>query len=715
MKSSQIIYLLITFLFFFTNGYADFGQAHFRKSLLQLDIDKLDNVVGYTKTDKDGNEYTYLQRRLDSVVDHVTQHTQSEFYHHGADYAIWREHLRRPHPNIQTLKHFFAQAAQEFSVPQTILEAIAQVESNWTQIGPSIDQGWGIMHLVQNEYANTLEEAAHLLGLDVQILKDDAQQNIRGAAALLAYYAGNKRKNWHRLEDWFGSVTKLTGLIDSELRREQTIRYYDILKTGIQSQTLWGETLTLKSHPALILSPDITGVAVGKVQRSTEYPLAISKLIPCNFRKGRQREVDTWVNHWIGVGTYASALSRFRNCNANASAHFMVRASGTITQMVSIENTAMHTGVKGYWNNSRSIGIEHEVTITNPKWPTKMIKASAKMARYLTDKYGISQKRVLPGIRGHKEMPGAATACPGNFPWTKWMKYFKAVPAYTWQGNGSILSYYGQLVSQTKKGPLGITQDVVQLHPSLDQAVAFFQWQINENNCQHLKLDVPTLPQEEKQVELTIGKWNNRKNDITFAKVTLPFVLGPNNTDFKMADGDWFVVKSVFLNFLTQDAKLEAHCTTQAPTQANYQPGHGQVQQIENEYQWYGIGSVLSHPFQEVYDEQTINMIDWPYGTVQDVIVIPPSSSKAMVFFQWQPDLACPQLTLDAAGIDNLTVDISTKLWNASLNKMQTYSKQRLPFTFSSTYPSNNNRHVIQLKFRNPTKRMIWIEAKCFK
>jgi len=70
------------------------------------------------------------------------------------------------------------------------LKVIGKIENNWTQVVPSIDRGWGIMHLVENDYCNTLLEASDLIGISKQILKDDQFQNIRGAAALLAKYAG---------------------------------------------------------------------------------------------------------------------------------------------------------------------------------------------------------------------------------------------------------------------------------------------------------------------------------------------------------------------------------------------------------------------------------------------------------------------------------------------------------------------------------------------
>jgi N-acetyl-anhydromuramyl-L-alanine amidase AmpD len=435
-----------------------------------LDIEALDKAVGYTEVDEDGHQNRYLRRNLDSVVDRFAEHSD-DVLHSDADYRYWREYLRRPHPTVDTIKHFFANAAQEFGVPVEILQAIGQVENNWTQIGPSIDQGWGIMHLVQNNYADTLTEAANLPGVSAQMLKDDARQNIRGGAALLAKYAGTQRDSFTQLEDWFEATKQLSGLIDDELREMQAKRYYNVMKTGVVSSTLWGETIRLEAHPEINLSSR----AIRRNTRSTDYASAITKLTSCNFNSGRNRTIDTWVNHWIGTGTYAGAISTFQDCKRQASAHFVISSSGEITQVVSVGNTAWHAGANGYpYNNSRSIGVEHEVTATNPNgwnttWTTPLLKASANMARYFADQYRIPKTRPpakadKPGLRGHHEMPGTNTACPGTFPWDTWMSFLnlsifdlwvKAAPIYAGVKGGfdaqfKLKNYTAQTMVVTK-------------------------------------------------------------------------------------------------------------------------------------------------------------------------------------------------------------------------------------------------------------------------
>lgn len=366
---------------------------------------------------------SYIDNVLSTVIDH-----SNHDHHHSEDYDEWQSYLNRPHPDVATVNQYFHLAATEFGVPVELLQIIGQIENNWTQIGPSIDRGWGIMHLVSNDYCNTLRSAAALLQVSEQTLKDDPYQNIRGAAALLASFAGPSKGKFTKLEHWFDAVAQFSGLINDELRFSQAERYYTTLKKGITSNTVWGETITIAPHPSIDIS-HITPPVSNQNKVSADYGPALSQITGCNFTGYRNTGIDTWVNHWIGVGTYSGAVSYFQSCNAGASAHFVIRSSdGQITQVVRIHHTAWHAGASGYNNNHRSIGVEHEATAANPGlWNSNaMVNASATMACYFSELHNIPQSYSLPGVRGHNDMPGTATQCPGTIPWSSWWNYFNA-------------------------------------------------------------------------------------------------------------------------------------------------------------------------------------------------------------------------------------------------------------------------------------------------
>ncbi len=350
--------------------------------------------------------------------------------------------------NPATIKGMMEKAAKEFKVPVERLMAIGQVETNWTQIGPSIDRGWGVMHLVQNHYSDTLGEAATLLNLPAENLKNDINANIRGMAALLANRATPAMKSSKNVADWFPAAKAVTGLDGEDLRTTRATKYFEVLKTGVKSRTLFDSYVEISP----IKNFKFTAPPVIEEEAGAEYPDATNDYISCNFTAGRNNKVDTWTNHWIGVGSAEGARSWFKNCSASASAHFVVTQDGRVFQLRPSTDTTWHAGAKGYpKNNHRSIGVEHEVIATHPdKWNTEaLLNASAKLASHYISKYGIPKNHVsgnndTPGIRGHQEMPGTATACPGPLPWDKWFAKLGGGSS----GGGSSAPSAGQATGQ---------------------------------------------------------------------------------------------------------------------------------------------------------------------------------------------------------------------------------------------------------------------------
>src|SRR2546421_3636555 len=87
-------------------------------------------------------------------------------------------------------------AAQEFNVPADVLKGIAFAETRWAHLtwppGETVSpengmpRPYGIMSLWDNSFlGHSLPEAAKMIGKDVEELKQDPLQNMRGAAALL--------------------------------------------------------------------------------------------------------------------------------------------------------------------------------------------------------------------------------------------------------------------------------------------------------------------------------------------------------------------------------------------------------------------------------------------------------------------------------------------------------------------------------------------------
>lgn len=388
------------------------------------------------------NGEVFLKRQMPDVrerfgVDPVTEEAESH------QDPLWMEYLERPHPSVATFERYFQEAERRYGVPADLLKAIAQVESNWTQYGPTVDQGWGVMHLVKNNYADTLGKAARLLRVEEQALKDDARLNILGAAAVMSDAAGKRARKFTRLEDWLEAAKVVSGLIDEPTRQLQAETYYRVLRTGAKSDTLWGEKIALPARPEVDIAENLSKLNAG--EKSLDYGPALTDLTTCNYDAGRGGvAVNTWVNHWIASGTYAGAISWFKNCGAQASAHFVIRASdGQITQVVRTANTAWHAG--NYPVNQRSIGVEHEVTAANPNgwYNMTLITASTDMARHFAGVHGIMRGHRNPGIVGHGEV--TATACPGStMPWGVWMNKLNGGPGGCFCGGG--ISWWGKTI-----------------------------------------------------------------------------------------------------------------------------------------------------------------------------------------------------------------------------------------------------------------------------
>lgn len=363
---------------------------------------------------------------------------------------LWFEYLRKPHPSVATLRKDFREAERRYGVPAELLMAIGRVESNWTQYGPSMDQGWGVMHLVQNDHTDTLGRAASLLGVSEQSLKDDARLNILGAAAVMADAAGPQARRFRRVEDWQDAARVVSGLIDEPTRQLQAETYFRMLRSGSTSSTLWKEKIELPARGEvdleLIASPGSAGDDFRKITaQSTDYPPALTNLTTCNYTAGRQgNSINSWINHWIGLGTYAGAISHFKNCSSQVSAHFVIRASdGQITQVVRVADTAWHAGV--FATNLVSIGVEHEVVAANPDgwYNMTLITASTDMARHFAGVYGIMRGHRNPGIRGHNEV--VATQCPGGtMPWGVWMNKLNGGPGGCFCPGG--ISWWGKTI-----------------------------------------------------------------------------------------------------------------------------------------------------------------------------------------------------------------------------------------------------------------------------
>jgi hypothetical protein len=278
------------------------------------------------------------------------------------------------------------------------------------------------MHLVDNGAVDTLSQAADLIGATPEQLKSHADLNIRGAAALIATLARDLDLQPASLEEWAPALEAFTGL-DPSVRGMQVQEYYRRLAEG--ADVINGRGVPILLEPVAVDADRVDQLLTLEPARrqGAEYHGALWNPADSSNYGSTRSTIEYWMNHWIGVGTYAGAISWFKNPSSNVSAHFVIRNSdGQITQMVPINRIAYHAGVTLY--NQRAIAVEHEAIETNPgMWNSvPMLTASTDLARHFCDLYGIPKTRSY--ILGHGEV--RATACPGPLPWTTWMEMLNA-------------------------------------------------------------------------------------------------------------------------------------------------------------------------------------------------------------------------------------------------------------------------------------------------
>lgn len=347
----------------------------------------------------------------------------------------------------------FAQAAHEFVVPVPLLKAICYLEGHLSNHNgsPSVDQGYGCMHLVKNTHADTLDSAAQQLGVSVRQLQLDLATNIRGGAAVLrqdALRLSGTRQTPAALADWAGAVTLYSNATTPSVARMYVDAVYTLLHTGFRGQTDSGETVTLAPRavtPNLSTIPPpaaTTTIPAGcSNDGQVDYPGAIDCIVPqatfdcntvrskdpCNYDSAN-RPTDFAITDVVihdTEGSAQSALDVFQDPTFAASTHYLVDTDGVVYQIVREKDIAFQVG--NFWYNEHSVGIEHVgFDATGFQWynATEYL-ASAKLTAYLLKKYNIPLDH--DHIVSHGTIPSPTLATSPNHvdpgPYWLWTYY----------------------------------------------------------------------------------------------------------------------------------------------------------------------------------------------------------------------------------------------------------------------------------------------------
>lgn len=387
------------------------------------------------------------------------------------------------------LQRAFAAAAAEYHVPQSVLLGVSYLQSRWdTHAGaPSVTGGYGPMHLTDARTAlsaashrgrgapdargdsarpvrpapartvripsngelparlKTLPRAAQLTGLSPRDLRTDPAANIAGGAALLA---AAQRQLGRPLSsdpaDWYAAVARFSGADDITTAAAYADDVYRVLRSGQKRRTDSGQEVTLPARPGLV-------PRTAALKRAGLRPLSAAGAecptgVACEWVPAPHQQFgdNDYGNHDVadrpaspGIryivvhdteGGWDGVLTMVQD-PTYVSWNYSLRATdGHIAQHVKAKDVAWHAG--NWYVNSESIGLEHEGFLAQPdSWYTEaMYRSSARLVKYLAEKYGVPLDR--QHILGHDNVPGPTAASisgmhtdPGPF-WD-WRHYFE--------------------------------------------------------------------------------------------------------------------------------------------------------------------------------------------------------------------------------------------------------------------------------------------------
>ena len=347
-------------------------------------------------------------------------------------------------------------------IPQGLLEAISYTnthcnhltDANYFHDGPdAMPRTYGLMGFVKDGkgyFRENLHFVSELSGISEEEILESPEMNVLAYAKAFERLA--KENKATDIKGYLSVIQQLSELPigeEKDIYPMQSMLYsvctflndakkaeqFGFPKYDIDLKSIFAEHYDLLTAPKL------------GVTRSPDYPPAIWDPAPeCNWEP-RTKEVSAVVIHYT-EGSYAGCISWFKNCDAQVSAHYVIRsADGQITQMVREKDKAWHARTA----NGYTIGIEHEAYGNIWSFFTEeMYQSSADLVRSICSRYEtINGQRThdrdtldngfclnnglynLGGegscvqIKGHQHYPDQSHTDPG--PYWDWNHYYKLI------------------------------------------------------------------------------------------------------------------------------------------------------------------------------------------------------------------------------------------------------------------------------------------------
>jgi len=347
-------------------------------------------------------------------------------------------------------------------VPKGLLEAVSftnthcnhLTDANYFNDDPNaMPRAYGLMGLVKDGkgyFRENLHLVSELSGISEEDILHSPEQNVIAYAKAFSHLA--KTSKAREIEGWLSVIQQLSELPIGEekdvypmqsmlysvclfLKDAEKAERYDFRKYDIDLKSVFAE------HYEMLAAPELG------ITRGPDYPLAIWDPAPeCNWEH-RTKPVSAVVIHYT-EGSYAGCISWFKNCDAEVSAHYVIRsADGQVTQMVREADKAWHArSANGY-----TIGIEHEAYGNIWSFFTEeMYRSSADLIRDICYRrvnidghrtfyrdtldngtclnnglHDLGGEEACTKIRGHQHYPDQTHTDPG--PYWDWNFYYKLI------------------------------------------------------------------------------------------------------------------------------------------------------------------------------------------------------------------------------------------------------------------------------------------------
>ncbi|MBQ8959290.1 MAG: N-acetylmuramoyl-L-alanine amidase [Bacteroidales bacterium] len=366
------------------------------------------------------------------------------------------------------------------SIPQGLLEAISftntrcrhLTDADYFHDSPeAMPRAYGMMGLVKDG-KNYFRENLHLVSLlsdipEAEIL-ESPEANVMAYA--LAFDSQAREGHTSGIKDCLSVIQQLSELPigeEKDVFPMQSMLYSVcvFLNDSVRAAEFGFSKYHIDLKATFCECYDKLAAPSLKMSRLGDYPGAIWDPAPeCNWEE-RTKEVSAVVIHDT-EGSYAGSISWFKNCDAQVSAHYVIRSiDGQITQMVREKDKAWHARTA----NGYTIGIEHEGYVNNPSYYTEaMYQSSADLVRDICSRYAVIDghrtfyrdtldngtclnnglhdlggENACTKIRGHQHYPDQSHTDPG--PYWDWDYYYKLInegmPVDALEGDSGRLDY----------------------------------------------------------------------------------------------------------------------------------------------------------------------------------------------------------------------------------------------------------------------------------